>query len=100
MGSLGGLAGGHPLEGGIAGLGAGLAAAGLVSLFTRGADVSIEAGTQVEMTLQRPLVLEQESPSSSPGSATALVPAANQPKPMAKPNRARILCPPGGLGCE
>jgi type IV secretion system protein VirB10 len=102
VGSIGGLAGGHPLAGGVAGLGAGLAAVGLVSLFTRGADVNIESGTQVEMSLQRPLLLEEENLAGvgHPGSAPALVPAANQPKPMEKPMRARILCPPGGLGCS
>jgi type IV secretion system protein VirB10 len=97
VGSIGGLAGGHPLAGGLAGIGAGLAAAGLVSLFTRGADVNIESGTQVEMLLQRPLILQEENLS---GTAPNLVPAANQPKPLDKPNRAHVLCPPGGLGCE
>ena len=102
VGSIGGLASGHPLGGGIAGIGAGLAAAGLVSLFTRGADVNIEAGTQVEMVLQRPLILEDENLSSVavPGSAANLVPAADQQKPMEKPKRAHVMCPPGGLGCE
>ncbi len=101
VGSIGGLAGGHPLAGGIAGLGAGLAAVGLVSLFTRGADVNIESGTQVEMSLQRPLLLEEENLAGvgQPGSAQSFVPAASQPKPLEKPIRARILCPPGGLGC-
>ena len=37
------LSSGHPLAGGLAGLGAGLATVGLVTLFTRGADVNIEA---------------------------------------------------------
>ena len=97
VGSIGGLAGGHPLAGGIAGIGAGLAAAGLVSLFTRGADVNIESGTQVEMLLQRPLILQEENLS---GTAPNLVPAPNQPKPLDKPNRAHVLCPPGSLGCE
>jgi hypothetical protein len=102
VGSIGGLGSGHPLEGGVIGIGAGLAAAGLVSLFTRGADVNIENGTQVEMVLQRPLILEDANLSSvgSPGTAAELVPVANQPKPLEKPNRARVLCPPGGLGCE
>src|ERR1039457_1098142 len=102
VGSIGGLESGHPLEGGIAGIGAGLATAGLVSLFTRGADVNIENGTQVEMVLQRPLMLEDENLASvgSPGSAPALVPSANQPRPIDKPDRARVLCPPGGLGCQ
>ncbi|HEY1902663.1 MAG TPA: hypothetical protein VGG56_09550 [Terracidiphilus sp.] len=97
VGSIGGLEGGHPLAGGIAGIGAGLAAVGLVSLFTRGADVNIESGTQVEMVLQRPLVLEEENLT---GVAPGLVPAANQAKPLGKPGRAHLLCPPGSLGCQ
>jgi hypothetical protein len=102
IGSIGGLPGGHPLAGGIAGVGAGIAAVGLVSLFTRGADVNIESGTQVEMVLQRPLLLEEENLAGvgAPGSAPNLVPAANQPRPIDKPDRPRVLCPPGGLGCE
>jgi type IV secretion system protein VirB10 len=97
VGSIGGLAGGHPLAGGLAGIGAGLAAAGLVSLFTRGADVNIESGSQVEMMLQRPLVLEE---ANLTGTAPTLVPASDQPKPMGKPGSAQLLCPPGGLGCQ
>jgi type IV secretion system protein VirB10 len=102
VGSIGGLGSGHPLAGGVAGVGAGLAAAGLVSLFTRGADVNIESGTQVEMVLQRPLILEDENLAGvgAPGTAPGLVPAAEQPRPLGKPNHARVLCPPGGLGCE
>ena len=102
VGSIGGLGSGHPIAGGIAGIGAGLAAVGLVSLFTRGADVNIESGTQVEMILQRPLVLEEENLASAgqPGAMPALVPAANQPKPLRKPRRVKILCPLGGLGCD
>src|SRR5208282_5488357 len=46
IGSIGGLASGHAVAGGLAGVGAGLAAVALVSLFTRGADVNIESGTQ------------------------------------------------------
>jgi type IV secretion system protein VirB10 len=102
VGSIGGLASGHPIAGGFAGVGAGLAAVALASLFTRGADVNIEMGTQVEMLLQRPLLLEDANLGGvgAPGMAPALVPVSNQPKPMNKPNRARIICPPGGLGCE
>jgi len=102
VGSIAGLGGGHPLAGGIAGIAGGVGAAALVSLFTRGADVNIPEGTQVEMVLQRPLILEDANLNSvvAPGTAAALVPAAQQPKPMEKPNRARIMCPPGGLGCE
>jgi type IV secretion system protein VirB10 len=100
VGSIGGLGSGHPLAGGIAGLAAGAATVGLVSLFTRGADVNIESGTQVEMLLQRPLLLEEENLSgATPGMAPALVPAANQPKPLGKP-KPHIVCPLGGLGCE
>lgn len=107
VGSIGGLEGGHPVEGGLIGIGAGLAAAGIVSLFTRGADVDIPNGSQVEMVLQRPLMLEEENLSatvpdgaSAPGSM--LVPSANQPKPLEKPGarHAQVICPPGGLGCQ
>jgi len=102
VGSIAGLGSGHPLAGGIAGIGAGLAAVGIVSLFTRGADVNIESGTQVEMVLQRPLLLEEGNLGDAGvfGSALPMVPSANQPKPLAKPVRARVLCPFGGLGCE
>jgi type IV secretion system protein VirB10 len=102
VGSIGGLDSDHALAGGLAGIGAGLATAGIVSLFTRGADVNIESGTQVEMVLQRPLILEEENLAGvgAVGSAPALVPSPDQPKPIDKPNRARVLCPPGGLGCQ
>jgi hypothetical protein len=107
VGSIGGLQSGHPVEGGLIGIGAGLAAAGIVSLFTRGADVDIPNGSQVEMVLQRPLLLEEENLSATvPDGATApgtmLVPSANQPKPLSKPGvrHAQVICPPGGLGCQ
>jgi hypothetical protein len=102
VGSVAGLGSGHPLAGGIEGIGAGLAAAGLVALFTRGADVNIEMGTQVEMVLQRPLILEDANfgPSVADGGVPPLVPANDQPRPMDKPRRVRVMCPLGGLGCE
>jgi len=101
VGSIGGLGAGHPVEGGLIGIGAGLAAVGIASLFTRGADVNIESGTQLEMVLQRPLILEEENLAgvNSPGQAPALVPSASQPKPMEKPKNIRVLCPTGGLDC-
>ncbi len=101
VGSIAGLGSGHPLAGGLTGVGAGLAAAGIVALFTRGADVNIESGTQVEMVLQRPLLLEDANltGAGTPG-AVDLIPTPDQPKPLDKPKRARVLCPPGGLGCE
>jgi len=97
IGSIGGLESGHPLAGGLEGAGAGLAAAGIVALFTHGADVNIPSGSQVEMVLQRPLQL-QEANLNGP---TSLVPASTQPQPLPKPGRqAHILCPTGSLGCS
>jgi type IV secretion system protein VirB10 len=100
-GTIGGGETGHPVEGGLAGLGAGLATVGVVSLFTRNADVDIPTGTQVEMVLQRPLQLEEENLAGvgPPGTAPALVPSSNQPRPITS-HRPRIMCPPGSLGCE
>jgi len=99
VGSIAGIGSGHPLAGGLIGLAAGAATVGLVSLFTRGADVNIESGTQVEMVLQRPLLLE-EANLSTDTSGKELVPSAQQPKPMPKPAKVQILCPGGGLGCS
>jgi hypothetical protein len=102
IGTIGGAVSGHPIEGGLAGLGVGAAAVGLVSLFTRNADLDIPSGTQVEMELQRPLILEEENVAAA-GSAAApapLVPAPGQQKPIDKPNQTQILCPPGSLGCR
>jgi len=100
-GTIGGGETGHPVEGGLAGLGAGLATVGVVSLFTRNANVDIPTGTQVEMVLQRPLQLEEENLAGvgPPGTAPALVPSSNQPRPITS-HRPRIMCPPGSLGCE
>jgi hypothetical protein len=102
IGTIGGAEQGHPIVGGLAGLGAGAAAVGLVSLFTRNADVNIPSGTQVEMELQRPLILQEENLAAA-GSASApapLVPSPGQQKPIAKPGQTQILCPPGSLGCR
>jgi type IV secretion system protein VirB10 len=98
VGSISGIPSGHPLAGGLIGLGAGLATAGIVSLFTRGADVNIDAGSQVEMVLQRPLILQEENLAA--GAPAALVPSPNQPRPIAKPSRTRMVCPPESLGCS
>lgn len=104
-GTIGGAVAGHPISGGLIGLAAGAATIGVVSLFTRGADVEIPSGSQVEMVFQRPLLLQPENLSATPGPsgpATALVPSPNQPKPLSKPvlGRTPLLCPPGSLGCE
>jgi hypothetical protein len=106
VGAIGGWQSGHPLAGGVAGIAAGLATAGIVSLFTRGADVNIESGSQVEMVLQRPLLLEDENLNGSAveggfAAGSALVPSANQARPLDKPgvHHFQEICPPGGLGC-
>jgi type IV secretion system protein VirB10 len=99
VGTISGVENGHPLAGGLAGMGAGLAAAGIASLFTRGADVNIDAGTQVEMVLQRPLILEEANLASASATPPALVPSPDQPKPIQKPGK-QLICPPGGLGCD
>jgi hypothetical protein len=96
IGSIGGLESGHPLAGGLEGAGAGLAAAGIVALFTHGADVNIPSGTQIEMVLQRPLQV-QEANINGP---TSLVPASSGQQPLPKPGRQHILCPTGNLGCS
>ncbi|HEX4007063.1 MAG TPA: hypothetical protein VHX60_12885 [Acidobacteriaceae bacterium] len=99
IGSIGGLGSGHPLAGGLEGAAAGLAAAGIVALFTRGADINIPSGSQVEMVIQRPLVLEENNLNGP----TTLVPAAAQQRPMAKPgfsDRPAMVCPAGSLGCS
>jgi len=100
VGTIGGASSGHPIEGGLAGLGAGAATVAIVSLFTRNADVDIPTGTQVEMVLQRPLQLEDENLAGvgQPGAAPTLVPASTQPRPITS-HRPRIVCPPGSLGC-
>lgn len=100
VGTIGGAATGHPIEGGLAGLGAGLATVGLVSLFTRNAEVEIPSGTQVEMLLQQPLKLEESNLGGNSGSNSVLVPAANQPKPLPKPRPEQMVCSSGAFGCQ
>ena len=102
VGAIAGMGSGHPLAGGLAGIAAGVAAMGVASLFTRGADVNIESGTQVEMLLQRPLLLQEENlngAAGAPGASQQLVPSPDQPKPMEKPRR-RVQCPMAGIACQ
>jgi hypothetical protein len=56
------------------GAGAGAAAGLLYVLLSRGDDIRIEAGTQVEMVLQRPLVLEERKVEEANAHPTQLVP--------------------------
>jgi type IV secretion system protein VirB10 len=99
IGSIGGLEAGHPLAGGLEGAAAGLAAAGIVALFTHRADINIPSGSQVEMVIQRPLELEENNLNGP----STLVPSSAQQQPMAKPtlrDRPAMVCPTGSLGCS
>ena len=83
------------------GLAAGVATVGLVSLFTRGADVNIETGTQVEMVLQRPLMLEEENlagvgPRDSAGTGAR----GQSAKADGQTPKHADFVPAGRLGCE
>ncbi len=101
IGSVGGLGSGRPLAGGLEGAGAGLAAAGIVALFTRKADVNIPEGTKVEMVLQRPLLLQPSNLSGAP--PQPMEPASAQPNnvlPKPTLHRTHVLCPAGNLGCS
>jgi type IV secretion system protein VirB10 len=95
VGAIGGAIGGSPLAGAGYGALAGGAAGLIYTLLTRGNDVNLEQGQTVEMVLQRPLTLEPAN--LAPGAGSALVPTARAP--MKKPERERVLCPVGGLGC-
>lgn len=103
VGSIGGLGAGHPLAGGLEGAGAGLAAAGIVALFTHKADIQLPAGSQVEMVIQQPFAIE-ESNLTGPATLTpASVETPGQPTPAGRPvlhQRPHILCPAGSLGCS
>lgn len=91
-----GNASGHALEGlGYGGI-AGALAGAAVSLFTHGKEIDIPAGSQVEMVLQRPLILQDSNLSDPNAAATqpVLVPAP-QRQAMPKPVAHRILCPVG-----
>jgi type IV secretion system protein VirB10 len=100
IGSIGGLEGGHPLAGGLEGAGAGLAAAGIVALFTHKADINLPAGSQVEMVIQQPFELQE---SNLTGPATITPASVQQPQTPGSPvlhQRPHILCPAGSLGCS
>lgn len=96
VGSIGGLSSGHPLAGGLEGAGVGLAAAGIVALFTHNADVNIPSGSQVEMVIQHPL----ELPVADLTAAPSLVPASVPNSGPALHQRPAMVCPAGSLGCN
>jgi hypothetical protein len=77
---------------------AGAAAGAIYTLFTRGDDIVIPAGTSVEMVLQRPLVLQEAQLTSSDQAHAQMVPAGQQ-QPMPK-KKSHILCPFGSPGCS
>jgi type IV secretion system protein VirB10 len=97
VGAIGGAIGGSPLAGAGYGAAAGGAAGLIYTLLTRGNDVNLEQGQTVEMVLQRPLTLSPANIGSRAGSGAAMVPTAQAP--MKKPDRERLVCPIGGLGC-
>ena len=96
VGSISGLPSDHPLAGGLAGAGVGLAAAGIVALLTHNAEVNIPAGSQVEMVIQHPI----ELPVADLTGAPSLVPAAVQNSGPALHQRPQMVCPAGSLGCN
>jgi type IV secretion system protein VirB10 len=98
IGAIGGAIGGSPLAGAGYGAAAGGAAGLIYTLLTRGNDVNLEQGQTVEMVLQRPLTLSPANLGSRGTAGSAMVPTAQEP--MKKPQRDRVVCPVGGLGCQ
>ena len=88
IGSIGGAADGHAVQGLGYGAAGGAAAGALYTLFTRGDDIEIPVGAPVEMVLQRPLELEAQqyanADEQSRRTAQQFVPA-EQPQPLKKP---------------
>jgi hypothetical protein len=104
IGAEGGVIGGAATGNLVKGIGygslAGAAAGAIYTLFTRGNEITIASGTPVEMVMLRPLLLKPAESADAGDSAgqAPLVPA-TQPQPMKK-SQDRVLCPPGGLGCN
>lgn len=99
VGSIGGLGAGHPLAGGLEGMGAGLAAAGIVALLTHKADINLPSGSQVEMVIQQPFEVEESNLTGPTTVAPASVQPPQQPGNPVLIQRPHILCPAGSLGC-
>jgi hypothetical protein len=102
IGAEGGVFGGAATGDVVKGVGygslAGAAAGTIYTLFTRGNDIVIPAGTSVEMVLQRPLVLQETQLAGLDESRPQMVPG-NQQQPLPK-RKQRILCPFGSPGCD
>ncbi len=96
IGTIGGAIGGTPLSGAGYGAIAGGVTGLVYTLLTRGNDVNLEQGQTVEMVLQRPLTLTAVNLATEPG--TSMQPSAQRPLP--KPARPGVFCPPGSLGCS
>jgi len=99
IGTIAGAATGHTGEGLALGGLSGVAVGTIAALLSRGADVNIEAGTSVEMVLQRPLLLEEANLSAT-GAVPTVAPQPQKARTLNKPGSMKILCPPGGLGCS
>ncbi len=100
VGSIGGAASGHPLEGIGYGAAAGAVGGLVYTMLKRGPDITIAQGASVEMVLQRPLVLEpaQLAGINDTSGAPQYRPSAQQQQPLPKPHN--MICPPGSLGCN
>jgi type IV secretion system protein VirB10 len=99
-GVIGGAAAGNPATaaaiGGLAGVAGGL----IYTLLTRGDEVVIPEGTNLEMVMQRPLELQaaQLNGISDAHGNPQYIPTGGQSQPLSKPGH--IVCPPGSLGCS
>ena len=102
IGTIAGAATGHVGEGLGIGSGAGAVAAILTTLFTRGDDIVIEAGTSIEMILQHPLELQQNQLAGldTTHNDNSWMPVPEAKSQLPKPKRARPLFCPDGLGCS
>ena len=90
VGGLVGYGAGNVGMGAGIGAGAGAAVGVLTTLFTRGNDVVIPQGTSVEMTLSKPIVLQQSQLTGMPASTGMTVQATvtehSSPTPTPKPS--------------
>jgi hypothetical protein len=98
IGSIGGLESGHPLAGGISGNWGRPCNGGLgFAVYPRRGSRHRERERRWKWCCSGRCFWKMENlaGTGTPGSAPALVPAADQPKPLEKPNRAHVMCPSG-----